>query len=823
MSPIVSDLSFALRLMAKSRGFAATVIAVLTLGVGANTAIFSVIHSVLLNPFPYAHSDRLLFIGMTQEGESGLTPVTYLEHHDLSRQLQTVEHLTWATSRAMTLTAVSEPALLNGAVVSASVWDLLGLSPQLGRTFTAAEDQPGAAPVAVLSAATWQGKFGGDPDVLGREVLLNGRAYTVVGVMPPRFKFWAADVWIPAGLEADTDLMRNRVLRMNSWGIGRMKAGATLGQVNTELAVVSKRISAEHPNTAGNLFARANPLAENVTGPVREPLLMLLGAVGFVLLIACANVANLLLARAATRQREFAIRAALGAGRARLIRQVLFEVLPLAVLGSLGGILAAAWGLETLLALLPAEAIPAEAVVTVNPTVMLVSIAVCVGTMLLFALLPAVELARTQFTGVLQEGGRGSGGPRSARVRAALIVAEVALSLVLLVGAGLLLRSFSKIESIQPGFNPANLLTVGLQLPEARYPQAVKAQQFYQELLERIRLQPGVKAVAAASNPPFLSGTGIPLISPDKTYSSINDLRGVQFNGVIGDYFAAQGLPLKRGRIFTEADRAGSEPVIILNEEAVRRFLPAGSDPLGQRVMLGIPENLLQPGMLPPGLDKFQWSTVVGVVADARHFGLQGEAPPAAYLPAGQMWDAPFLQNNLTVLVRTAGDPSRLAPAVRAAVLALDANQPLGRVAPMEAVIAESLSQSRFSTVLLGLFAAVAAILALVGIYGVVSWNVTQRTRELGIRTALGASGADTLRLVLWQGMRVVLLGLLVGLAGALTLSRVLGRMLYQTSPFDPWVFALMSLSLTVVALAACLVPALRATRVNPLVALRAE
>ncbi len=824
MHSLLADFALAFRLVRKSPGFAATVVAVLALGVGANTAIFSVIHAVLLNPFPYPRSEQLLFIGTTSEGQQGVSPMTFPEYQDYSAQLRSIEHLTWATNRTFTLTGVSEPAALNGAAVTAAAWPMLGLAPMLGRTFTAAEDQPGAAPVAVLSAATWQGKFGRDPDILGREIVLNGRAYTVVGVMPPRCKFWGAEVWVPAGLEADTEIMRNRIMRMNSWGIGRMKAGVTLEEANTELGVIAQRIATQYPDTNRNLGARASLLAESVTGPVREPLLMLLGAVGFVLLIACANVANLLLARSATRQREFAIRAALGAGRFRLIRQVLLEVLPLALLGAAAGILAAAWGLQALLGLLPAEAIPAESEVRMNLPVMLLSLGVCVGTMLLFALLPALELARTQFTSVLQESGaRGSGGPRGGRLRAALIVAEISLSLVLLVGAGLLIRSFSKLQSVDPGFNAANLLAVPLQLPDSRYAHSVQATQFYRDLLERVRLLPGVQSVAAASNAPFLGGSGIPLITPDKTYASLSDLQGVQFSGVLGDYFAAQGLRLTQGRVFTAADRAGSEPVIILNEAAVQRFLAAGTDPIGQRVMLGLPENLLTPGLLPPGLDRFQWATIVGVVASARHFGLQGDPVPAAYFPIEQGWEAPFLRNNLFVLVRTSGDPLAVAPAVRAAVKALDPDQPVGRMAPLETSIAESLSQSRFGTVLLGLFAAVAAVLAIVGIYGVVAWNVTQRTRELGIRAALGATREDALRLVLGQGMRVVGLGLLLGLGGSLVLTRLLERMLYRTSPFDPWIFTAVAALLALVALAACLVPALRASRVSPLEALRTD
>ncbi|HEY0946789.1 MAG TPA: ABC transporter permease [Opitutaceae bacterium] len=823
MHSLFSDLALAFRLLRKSPGFAATVIAVLALGVGANTAIFSVIHAVLLHPFPYRDAERLLFIGSTREGEEGGMPVVYPDYLDLAGQVQKLEHLTWASNRSMTLTQVTEPATLDGAAVTASVWKMLGLPAMLGRTFTEAEDRPGADPVCVLSSAAWMGRLGGDSHVLGRTLMLNGRAHTVVGVMPPRFKFWGADVWVPAGLEADTELMRSRIIRMNSWALGKLKPGVSLKEAEAELNVIAKRIADQYPDSNKGTGAEARLLSDSVTGPVREPLLMLLGAVAFVLFIACANVANLLLARSAVRQREFAIRAALGAGRARLVGQVLLEVLPLAVAGAAAGVLAGTWGLDALLAFLPPNAIPAEAEVKVNVPVMLLSLGVCVGTMMLFALLPAFELARTQFTRALQEGGRGSVGPRSARMRAALIVAEVSLSLVLLVGAGLLIRSFARLQSVDPGFNPHNLLTLSIQLPEARYPRTTQATQFYRDLLERVRRLPGVKAVAATHNMPFMGGSGVPLLTPERTYTNLNELESVQFAAVLGDYFPAQGLRLVKGRTFTDADRAGTEPVIILNEAAVKKFLPEGADPLGQRVMLGLPENLITPGLLPPGLDHFEWTRVVGVVESARHFGLQSNPVPAAYLPVDQSWETAFMRNNMVVLIRTEGDPLLIAAAARASVAGLDRDQPVGRINTMETTIADSLRQSRFSTVLLGLFAAVAAMLAVVGIYGVVAWNVTQRTREIGIRAALGATRRDVLRLVIGQGMRVVLLGVVIGLGGSLALTRVLQRMLYETSPFDPWTFALVGAVLAGVALLACLLPALRATRISPLEALHVE
>lgn len=828
MKNLSSDLLFSLRLLRKSPGFALTVILVLALGVGANTAIFSVIRAVLLEPFPYREGNNILFIGMTpppeqNQGGEGFMPVTYPEYLDLAKQVEKTSDLTWATNRAFTLTGIADAASVAGAAVTSTAWDMLGLPAMLGRTFSANEDRPGADPVCVISAGLWNGKLGGDPHVLGRTLTLDGKSYTVVGVMPPRFRFWGADVWVPARLEAGSELMRNRIMRMNSWALGRLKPGVTLAEADAELKLIAGRIAAQYPDTNKGIGAVARRLADTVSGPVRDPLLMLLGAVGFVLLIACANVANLLLARAAVRQREFAIRAALGASRASMIRQVLLEVLPLALLGAGAGILAGAWGLQSLLGLLPSEAIPQEAVVKVDFTIMASALGVCVGTMLLFALLPAFELSRTDFSGVLQEGGRGSGSRRSARMRAALIIAEVALSLILLVGAGLLVKSFAKLQSVDPGFRSDHLLVVSMQLPEAKYRTPEQATQFYRTLTERLKGLPAVQAVATTNNAPFVDGADVWMITPDKTYSSLREIQTVQFAAVRGDFFAAEGVRLVKGRVFTDADRAGSEPVIILNEEAVKKFLPPGTDPLGQRVMLGVPPHLLTPGMLPPGLDKFQWTTIVGVVASTRHFGLQSEMIPAAYVPVDQSWSSPIVRNNHHVLVRTVGDPDFVAAAVRAEVAALDPGQPIGHIGTMEARIDETLTGSRFSALLLGLFAAVAAALAVVGISGVVAWNVTQRTREIGIRAALGATRADAVRLVLRQGMGVVLLGLAIGLAGSLALARVIQRLLFQTSPFDPLTFVLVAALLAAVAAVACLVPALRASRVSPLEALRTE
>jgi len=822
MNFLFNDFVFALRLVRKSPAFTATIVAVLALGVGANTAVFSIIHGVLLHPFPYADSERIVFIASVPLDGNGQMSVTYPDYLELSKQARSVEHVAFAADRDLTLTGVSQPASLKGAVVSAAAWPLLGVPAMLGRTFTAAEDRPGAAPVCVIAASLWQEKLDSDPKIVGKDLTLGGKSYTVVGVMPPRFKFWADEVWIPAGLEADTELMKSRVIRMNTWAVGKLAPTASLPQANAELGLIARRIAEQFPDTNRNVGAHASLLMENVTVSIRGALLILLGAVGFVLLIACANVANMLLARANARHREFAIRSSLGASRTSLVRQVLVECMPLAALGGGAGILVGAWGVSGLLAILPKDAIPAESVISVNLPVMLVSFAACMGTMLLFALLPALGVARSSLSGALQEGGRGSGGRRAARVRSGLIIGEVALSLVLLVGAGLLIRSFGRLESVKPGFDPSRLLVMTIKLPTSRYPSGLQATRFFEEVVAKAKLLPGVQSAAASNNVPLLGGGGIPLVTRDRTYASIKDLKGVQFSAVTADYFAAQGLRVVEGRAFTEADRAGTEPVIMLNEAAVKQFLGA-RDPLGQSVMLGLPDNLNKPGLLPKGLEKFNWSRVVGVVQDARYFGLDSKPPPAAYAPVDQIWDSNLFRNSMYVLVRTAGDPSKVASGMRSIVAEVDPSQPIQAMATMESTIVDSLRQSRFSTVLLGLFAGIASTLAAVGIYGVVSWNVTRRTRELGIRSALGAMPSDIVRLVVGGGMRMVLIGLAIGLAGSFALTRLLQGLLFETSTFDAVTFLAAGAGLTFVAFLASLVPARRAARIDPIVSLRTE
>jgi putative ABC transport system permease protein len=813
----------AFRQLGKNPSFTLTVTLVLALGIGATTAIFSVIHAVLINPFPYHEGNKLLFVGSNRTDQPGSQmPVTYPDYLDWRASAKTVEHLAFAAGNSATLTGIAEPVSLRNAAISANTWPLLGIAPELGRVFTEAEDHVGAEAVVVLSHATWQTHFNGDPAILNRPITLDGRLYTVVGVMPPRFKFWAGDCWTPVDLQADTDQMRSRIMRMDSWVVTRAKPGLTPEEVRTELNHLAAQIALAHPDTNKGVGVEVRHLSASVSGPLRGPLMLLLSAVAMVLLIACANVANLFLARTSARQREFAVRAALGASRGQLIRQTLLESLPLALLGGAAGLGMAAWGLDAMLAILPQDAVPAEAQIRINAPVMLFSLAVTLGTMLLFALFPALESSRAAVNHALQEGARGTAGLGTSRVRAGLIMAEVSLSLILLVSAGLLIRSLGRIQSVDVGFDRNNLLVVPVQLSEAHYGGSEQATTFFEHAIERIGTLPGVTSVAASTGAPFANVNGMPLVVEGRTYTDLNQLDGLIFSLVTRDYFRAQGLALQRGRLFDDNDRAGTQPVIILNEAAVKKFLPEG-DPLGKRVMLGAPDHLITPGLLPAGFDKFQWATVVGIVQSARYFGQQNDAPAAAYVPVRQSWDYPQMRRFMLLLVRTSDRPLDVVPALREVVKSLDADLPLGRISTADMLMGDSLQGTRFNTVLLGLFAGVALALATVGIYGVVSWNVTQRTKEIGIRQALGADRAGVLRLVIGQSMRVVGFGLLIGVAGSLALARLIQSQLFEISAFDPLTFFGVVGLLATAALLACWLPARRATKVDPVVSLRSE
>jgi putative ABC transport system permease protein len=818
----MNDLRLAIRQLFSNPGFAVVAILTLALGIGANSAIFSVLNAVVLNPLPYPDANRIVFIGQSRDRQAGQMPVAYPDYLEWRAQVRELQDLTWIAGRNMTLTGADEPATLRVAAATAGLWPLLAVAPALGTTFGADHDRPGADPVCVLSHASWVKRFGSDPSIVGRSIVLDDRAYTVLGVMPPAFKFWAADAWLPAGLEAGSEQMRSRVMREDHWVVGRLRQDASVDTALRELDLVSARLAAAFPETNKGVGASMMLLRDSVGAALRPILLLLFGAVSCVLLIACVNVANLLLTRSASREREFSVRVALGASPARMRRLLFLENLPLALLGGAAGVLFAQLLLQALLYLLPGDAVPSEAQIRIDGPVLAFALLLSLGTTLAFGVIAAIGRSSTVSSEALRTGAGGTANRRTRRLRNGLIVAEVALAMTLLIGAGLLMRSLDSLQHTNPGFDASSLLVVPVNLTEQRYASAAQATQFFDELVQRAGTLPGVSAVAASTNVPLMGGSNFPLVTEGRSYNSIDELEMVQFYMLMGDYFRAQGIQLVAGRGFNAQDDASGAPVVVLNQAAARHFL-GSEDVLGKRVMLGAPAHLIKPGMLPPGLDTFEWATIVGVAADVRHFGVQNEAPPAAYIPIAQSWEVARFRRSMSLLLRTDGDPLAVAAAVREMLWSIDRNQPIERITTMQAVIHDALGQSRFNTVLLGAFAGLALLLSAIGIYGIVAWQVAQRARELGIRMALGARRDEMLRMVVLQGMRVVLIGAGIGLVAAIVAATVFDRVMVQLAPADTWVFVLVPAALIAVALFACWLPARRAAAVDPLRALRAE
>jgi putative ABC transport system permease protein len=827
MNTLWQDLRYGARTLLKKPGFALVAVLTLGLGIGANTAIFSVVNGVLLRPFVYPDAEQIMLLTeyeLSQPTDS--MSVTYPNFLDWRKQQQVFSHLAAARDQTFNLTGVAEPVQVKGAMISPEAFPLLAVAPHIGRVFTDQDNQLSSERTVVLSYGFWQRQFGGDPNVIGRGLLLDNQSYAVIGVMPPRFKFWAADVWVPYGLFANEPYFTSRLIRAGNFVVGRLKPGVTVEQARAEISLIAERLARQYPDSNKDIGAKVTPLGESVTREIRPALLVLLGAVAFVLLIACVNVAGLLLARAAAREKELAIRAALGASRLRLVRQLLLEGLPLAVMGGVAGLLLAGWGLELLLALLPDDVIPAEASVGLDARVLGFTLLLTLLTALLCGLLPALRYSRGDLNEGLKDGARFStGNIGNRRARGALVVLEVALSVVLLVGAGLLIKSFARLQQSELGFNRESLLTVDLVLSLKKYSRPQQLEAFYRDVLERLSATPGVESAAFMNGAPFSNfGASMPFVREGAVYRNLQDLSGHESRYFIthGDYLGALGLPLAAGRGFTAQDTLNSLPVAIINQAAADKFFP-GEDPLGKRIILGLPEHLIQPGMLPEGMEKFPWLTVVGVVKNHRQSSLGQEFQPTSYVPLAQAPRVPLMLNTATLLVRAAGEPVALVSAVRREILAVDPDQPLARVATMEARIDDSLKLQRFSMSLMGLFAALALALAVVGLYGVLAYTVVERTHEIGVRLALGASARDIVRLIVGQGMRLTLIGLGLGVAGALALTRLMARLLFNVSAADPATFVFIAAVLVGVALLACYIPARRATRIDPMAALRCE
>jgi putative ABC transport system permease protein len=799
------DLRYGARKLLKSPAFALVAVMTLAIGIGANTAIFSVVNAVLLRPLPFERPEELVRVFGTRASRSSFSrPHSYLNFNDLRAQNQTFEAMAAYTGTSSALSGAEAPEQITGVLSSGDIFRVLGTRPLMGRLLEPVDERPGGSNAVVISHGLWQRRFGGDPRVVGRVIKLDGREREIVGVTPADFSFEfvtdAADFWTAIDPAEGPYKSRGSIFLDI---IGRLKPGVSVEQARADAGVVGSRLAEQYQESNAGVGFRLASAQEELVGDVRPTLLVLLGAVGFVLLIACANVANLLLARAAGRYREIAVRSALGAWRGRIVRQLMTESLLLAFAGGLLGLLFALWGVKILSAFVP-ENVPRFGETSIDLRVLGFTLAASVVTGFLFGIAPALQSSRFDINEALKEGGRGgTDGLGRKRVRSLLVVAEVALSLVLLVGAGLLMKSFVRLRNTDPGFDSSNTLTASLSLASARYDTDEKIADFYRRLVERVRAMPGVESVGAVTPLPLsengysfsFSIVGQPPLPPGQGQSA-----SARF--VTPEYFRAQGIPLRAGRVFTDADKAGAPGAIVVNEAFARRYFP-GVEPLGQRLSLGV--NDIE-------------GEIVGVVGNIRGVRLATPAVPEYYVP-----EATAAFSDMTLVVRTKGDPASLTPALRQAVAEMDKDQPLYDVRTMDSLVARSVARQRFSMTLVGVFAALAMLLAAVGIFSVMSFMVSQRTHEIGIRMALGARPRDILSMVVRQGLVLTLAGVCVGLAGAFALTRLMSGLLYEVSATDPVVYGSITALLATVAVLACYVPARKATKVDPLIALRYE
>jgi predicted permease len=804
------DIRFGARMLAKNPGFTIVAVLTLALGIGANTAIFSVVNAVLLRPLAYKNPDRLVTI--LHNGDNPVSVANYIDWRDQSRSF---EAMGAADYWSPNLTGVDPPEHLWGLQVTQNLLPLLGVEPMLGRMFLPGEDQKGSEFEVVLSYKLWLRRFAGDANILGKTIKLDGNLYTIVGVMPQEFKFapfWAtrAELWVP---NAFGDRVNNR--GGNSLRIfARLKPGATLDEARAEIATITARLENQFPGTNRNVVV--TPLKDNVVGNIEASLLVLLGAVGFVLLIACANVAHMLMARSAARQKETAVRAALGAPRLRLIRQFFTENLLLAVLGASTGFLLAIWGTHALIALSPPN-IPRIETVTIDTRVAIFMFGVTVLTCLAFGLAPALQMSALNLSDTLKESNRGSSDSvRRNRLRSFLVGSEFALALMLLIGAGLMTRSFFALRSVDPGFNPHNVLSMVVSVAGSKEADADRRGIFYRELLARVGALPGVQSVGGINHLPLAGDLwGWPFTIEGRPKPRPGESPSGVYRIVTPGYFEAMRLPLIRGREISAADVATGPGVVVINERAAIKYWP-GADPIGQHVSFD--DDKANPPT---------WLTVIGIVKDAKQEEWAAPIYPEVYLAAFQnrqfLGEAGAHMAYITLVVRTTGDPTALVPIVKNTVWSIDSNLPISEVLTMDGIVSDANAQPRFEMLLLSVFAVVALVMAAVGIYGVMSYSVSRRTHEIGIRISLGASRKDVFRLVVRQGMMLALVGTAAGITGALLLSRFLSKVLYGVPATDPLTFACVVLLLAGVALLANYIPARRAMRVDPMIALRYE
>jgi putative ABC transport system permease protein len=806
MDSLLRDLKFSIRSLLKHPSLTLIAIVTLAIGIGSNSAIFSVVNALLIKPLPFSDLDRIVAI-WEKVPSRGMerNEVAVANYLDWRAQNNSFEQIGLYRGWSANLTGIQPPERLEGFLVSANFFAVVGMKPVIGRGFTADEDQPGKEPVALLTYGLWQRRFGGDPNITSKTIALNGITRTVIGVMPREINFPSgAEVLAP--LTLTPELARNRE-NHGYLAVGRLRKGISLSSAESELNTIANRLEQQYPKSNTGRGVVMYPIVEDTVRLYKTTVLVLMATVGFVLLIVCANIANLMLARAAGRQKEMALRAALGASRWRLIRQLLTESVILALAGGAFGVLIAVWGVDLLRSLNPGEAakfVPGWDQMGVSLPVLGFNLGLSLFSGLLFGLAPAWQISKTDLNGALKEGGRQTS-LGSHRLRGLLVVSEVALSLMLLVSAGLMMRTFVTLLKTNPGFNPANILTMSLTIPVAKYKEEPQRVAFYQDLVKRVQALPGVESAAAVNYLPLGGNNssnsffveGIPEPPPGQEFIG-------RYRVCTPNYFRTMGIQVLKGRAFTDQDKAGAPPVIIVNETLAKAYWP-NQDALGKRIRFTGP------------LNEYPWMEVVGVVQDVKH-ELNSPISPDYYLPHAQdVW------SSMVLVARTKADPLAMAADIRQQVWNIDKDQPVFKLRTMQQVRAFSVSLYSFSSASLTIFASIALLLAAMGIYGVMSYAVTQRTQEIGIRMALGARAVDVLKMVVGNGMTLAILGVLVGLVGAFAVTRVLASLLFGVTPTDVLTFSVVTLGLLLVALLACYLPARRATKVDPMVALRYE
>ncbi|MGH9432516.1 MAG: ABC transporter permease [Terriglobia bacterium] len=816
MGDFVQDVKFGLRMLAKSPGFTAVAIITLALGIGANTAIFSVVNGVLLKPLPFPHPDRLVRLSERSSRFNEMS-VAYLNFLDWQRANKSFQQIAAYVGQDMILTGRGEPEYLHGENVSANFFPVLGVKPLLGQEFKADEDRQGGAPVVMMGYGLWKRRFGGSPEVLGKPLMLNGKDYTVIGILPPGIQYGFRfdeniDVFTPIG-QGDPTELQNRDSHPGIRAVGRLKTGVALAQARSNMTAIARQLAAEYPKSNSGHGITVMPLKADVVSDVHSTLILLLCAVGFVLLIACANVANLLLARSSSRKREFAIRTALGAGRVRVIRQLLTESVLLGIAGGALGLLLASWGTQAVLATVP-DSLPRMQDIGLDGWVLLFTFGVAILTGILFGLAPAMQSSKIDLQESLKEGGWGTVGGRH-RLQNVFVVSEVALAAVLLVGAGLMIRTIAHMWSTNPGFDPHNVLTMQVALSPSIVDDPAKIRIAYHQLLDRVRNIPGVRSAGLTTLVP-LSGSDSELgfVVGAQDHPDFRRAPNALFYAISPGYLRAMGIRLLRGRRLTKQDREGFPHVILVDDVLAKKVFP-GQNPIGKQLTL----ELL-------GLGPFQ---IVGVVGHVKHWGLASDDTSnirnQIYFPAFQIPEKYWNEaaQGLYLVLRTPTNPLSMVSSVRRQVLGPGKDQPIYNVHSMDQIISASMSQRRFSMLLLGVFAGLALLLAAVGIYGVVSYSVTQRTHEMGLRIALGAERSDLVRLVVRQGMVLAIAGVGIGSAASVGLTRLMASLLYGVRPTDPVSLFGGAALLAAVALLGCYIPARRAAKVDPIVALRQE